>query len=168
VSVTIGGDSITVKGPKGQLTQTIVDGVSIAQEGAELHVSRASDHRQHRASHGLMRALVNNMVLGVSKGFERKLEIIGIGYKAEQKGKAIDFYLGHSHSILHTPPEGVVLSVEKGKTLMVSVAGIDKAVVGQQAAIIRGYRPPDSYKGKGVRYQGEYVRLKAGKSAKAG
>lgn len=168
VSVTIAGDSITVKGPKGQLSQAIVDGVSIAQDGDNLIVTRESDHREHRARHGLMRALVNNMVIGVSKGFEKKLEIIGVGYKAELKGKAIDFYLGHSHSILHTPPEGVTLSVEKGKTLVVSVSGIDKAVVGQQAAVIRGYRPPDSYKGKGVRYQGEYVRLKAGKSAKAG
>ncbi|MCP4803734.1 MAG: 50S ribosomal protein L6 [Proteobacteria bacterium] len=163
VSVTL-GDVIVVKGPKGSLEQSLVDGVSIAQDGDVLKVSRASDNRVHRANHGLIRALVANMVTGVSKGFERKLEIIGVGYKAENKGKHVVFNLGYSHPIEFTPPQGVTIAIEKNTK--VTVSGIDKQVVGQAAADIRGFRSPDSYKGKGVRYAGEVIRLKAGKAAK--
>lgn len=157
-------DTITIKGPKGQLESLIADGISFAQEGDVLKVHRASESRTHRANHGLMRALVNNMVTGVTKGFERKLEIIGVGYKAESKGSQVVFNLGYSHPIEFTPPPGISLAVEKNTKVIVS--GIDKQAVGQVASVIRGFRPPDSYKGKGVRYEGEVVRIKAGKSAK--
>ena len=163
VTVTL-GDSIVVKGPKGQLAQPLVAGVSISQDGDVLKVERASDHRVHRANHGLIRALVANMVTGVTKGFERKLEIIGVGYKAENKGKQVVFNLGYSHPIEFTPPDGVTVAIEKNTK--VTVSGIDKQKVGQTAADIRGFRSPDSYKGKGVRYEGEVIRLKAGKAAK--
>lgn len=113
-----------------------------------------------------MRALLNNMVVGVTKGFERKLEIIGVGYKAESKGKSVTFNLGYSHPIEFTPPDGVTVLVDKSKNNKLTVSGIDKQAVGQVAANIRGFRKPDSYKGKGVRYVGEYIRLKAGKAAK--
>jgi large subunit ribosomal protein L6 len=160
------GDEITVKGPKGQLSRPFVDGTSISQEGDVLTVARESDQRNHRANHGLMRALVNNMVIGVSAGFSKKLEIVGVGYKVDLKGKNLVFQLGFSHLIDFPLPAGIDAVVEdRGAT--VTVSGIDKEVVGQTAAVIRGFRPPDSYKGKGVRYSGEYVRIKAGKTAKA-
>jgi len=165
VTVTVGED-VTVKGPKGQLSRSIVDGTSISLDGDVVSVSRESDHRTHRANHGLMRALLNNMVIGVSTGFTRKLEIIGVGYKAELKGRSLVLQVGYSHLIDYPLPQGIDATVEdRGAT--VTVTGIDKEVVGQTAAVIRGFRPPDSYKGKGVRYSGEYVRLKAGKTAKA-
>lgn len=163
VSVTL-GDVITVKGPKGELQRPIVAGVSISETDGVLQVERDSDHRVHRANHGLMRALLNNMVVGVTSGFEKKLEIIGVGYKAENKGSGVLFNLGYSHPIDYTPPAGVKVTVDKNTKLTVS--GIDKEAVGQTAAVIRGFRPPDSYKGKGVRYAGEVIRLKAGKAAK--
>ncbi|HJN74966.1 MAG TPA: 50S ribosomal protein L6 [Myxococcota bacterium] len=163
VTVTL-GDVIGVKGPKGELSQALVEGISGSIEGDTLVFVRASDHRKHRANHGLMRALVANMVTGVTTGFERKLEIIGVGYKATTKGKGVVFNLGYSHPIGFTPPTGVTVSVEKNTKI--TVTGIDKAAVGQVAADIRSFRPPDSYKGKGVRYVGEVVRLKAGKAAK--
>lgn len=156
--------TVRVKGPKGQLECKIADGVGFEREGVELRVVRSSDSRTHRANHGLMRALVNNMVTGVTKGFERKLDIIGVGYKAENKGSKVIFNLGYSHTIDYQPPAGVSVAIEKN--VKVIVTGIDKQAVGQVAAVIRGFRPPDSYKGKGVRYEGEVIRLKAGKSAK--
>lgn len=165
VSVTLDEGRIAVKGPKGQLGRPVVDGVQVVVEGDEILVRRDSDSRHHRAAHGLMRALVNNMVVGVTQGFDRKLEIQGVGYKAEMAGKDLVLHLGYSHPITFSPPEGISISVERNTKL--TVAGIDKETVGQVAAVIRGYRPPDSYKGKGVRYDGEVVRLKAGKSAKS-
>jgi len=159
-------EGVTVKGPKGQLTRSIVDGTSIEQEDGVVRVSRASNTRTHRANHGLMRALLNNMVVGVSTGFSQRLEILGVGYKVEKKGQSLVFQLGYSHLIDFPLPQGLDAVVEdRGVTLTIS--GIDKEVVGQAAAVIRGFRPPDSYKGKGVRYAGEYIRLKAGKAAKA-
>ena len=164
VTVTV-TDSVTVKGPKGELSRPLVDGTAVKVENNILVVSRASDSRTHRANHGLMRALINNMVIGVSAGFERRLEILGVGYKAQSKGSEVVFNLGYSHPINYKVPAGITVDVDKqGK---ISVKGIDKEVVGQTAAIIRGFRPPDAYKGKGVRYEGEYIRLKAGKAAKA-
>ena len=162
VTVTF-GDGVSVKGPKGQLQRTVVDGVSLRQEDGNILVDRESDTKQHRSNHGLMRALVANMVTGVTTGFEKKLEIQGVGYRADTKGKGVTFHLGYSHPIEYTPPQGVAIKVEKN---VISVTGIDKEAVGQQAAIIRGFRPPDAYKGKGVRYLDEYVKLKPGKSAK--
>lgn len=163
VTITI-GDVVAVKGPKGQLSTPVVGGVDVSVTDDVLSVTRHSDHRTHRANHGLMRALIANMVTGVTTGFEKKLEIIGVGYKAENKGKNVVFNLGYSHPIDFTPPEGVSVTIDKGTK--VSVKGIDREAVGQTAAVIRGFRPPDSYKGKGVRYEGETVRLKAGKAAK--
>jgi len=164
VTVTV-GDAVTIKGPKGELSRGVVDGTSVAVEDGKILVSRATDSRTHRANHGLMRSLLNNMVTGVSAGFERRLEILGVGYKAQSRGKEVVFNLGYSHPINFKVPEGITVDVDKqGK---ISVKGIDKEVVGQTAAVIRGFRPPDAYKGKGVRYEGEYIRLKAGKAAKA-
>ena len=160
------GDEITVKGPKGQLSRPLVDGTSVSQEGDVVAVARESDQRNHRANHGLMRALINNMVIGVSAGFSKKLEIVGVGYKVDLRGKNLVFQLGFSHLIDFPLPPGIDAVVEDRGTT-VTVSGIDKEVVGQTAAVIRGFRPPDSYKGKGVRYTGEYVRIKAGKAAKA-
>jgi large subunit ribosomal protein L6 len=153
-----------VKGPKGEIRIPLAEGVSVHQEGDLLTVRRHSENRQIRANHGLMRALIANMVTGVSQGFEKKLEINGVGYKAAVKGRILNLNLGYSHPINFQIPEGIDISVEKGT--LVSVKGINKEKVGQTAAVIRGYRPPDSYKGKGVRYEGEVIRLKAGKSAK--
>lgn len=164
VTVSVSNGEISVKGPKGQLDQHIVDGITFEIDDAVVVVSRADDRKAYRANHGLMRALLNNMVIGVTAGFERKLEINGVGYKANVQGNKAVFNLGYSHPIEFPFPEGVTIAVEKNTS--VSVKGIDKEKVGQAAAEIRGFRPPDSYKGKGVRYVGEYVRLKAGKSAK--
>lgn len=165
VTVTV-GENLAVKGPKGELSRSLVEGVSIEQEGDVVRVTRASDERAIRANHGLARALLNNMVVGVSTGYTQKLEIVGVGYKVEKKGQSLVFQLGYSHLIDFPLPQGIDALVEdRGVTLTIS--GIDKEVVGHTAAVIRGFRPPDSYKGKGVRYFGEYIRLKAGKAAKA-
>jgi large subunit ribosomal protein L6 len=162
VTVSVKSGSVAVKGPKGSLTQSIVDGISVSVDGGKISVGRSGDTPQARANHGLIRALVANMVTGVSKGFEKKLEIVGVGYKAEVKGKKAIFHLGYSHPIDFPFPDGITIGVEKNVEVM--VRGVDKCQVGQVASIIRGFRPPDSYKGKGVRYAGERVRLKAGKS----
>jgi len=164
VTINIDDGQLTVKGPKGQLSQKIAEGISFKVDGDQAVVERANDSKPYRANHGLMRALLNNMVTGVTNGFERKLEITGVGYKASTQGNKAVFNLGYSHPIEFPFPEGVTIAVEKNTS--VTVSGIDKEKVGQAAAEIRGFRPPDSYKGKGVRYEGEYVRLKAGKSAK--
>lgn len=156
-------DSITVKGPKGSLSQKMVDLVSVVIEDNQVVVSRKDDSKPSRANHGLMRALLNNMVVGVSQGFEKKLQIIGVGYRADVKGKKLVMNLGYSHPIEFDIPEGIEIAVDKQNN--VSVKGADKQQVGQVAAIIRGYRKPDHYKGKGVRYADEHVRIKAGKSA---
>ena len=163
VTVTVQGDSVTVKGPKGELSQALVHGVTAAVADGQVVVSRPNDSKQSRASHGLVRALVNNMVTGVSQGFERKLEVIGVGYRADVKGSQLVMNLGYSHSINYDIPSGVAVSVDKQN--VITIQGIDKQRVGQVAAEVRAFRSPDSYKGKGVRYQGEYIRLKTGKSA---
>jgi large subunit ribosomal protein L6 len=140
----------------------IVDGITMAEDGGVMKVSRSRDTPTLRARHGLMRALLANMVTGVSQGFEKKLQIIGVGYKADVKGKSLVMNLGFSHPINYPIPDGIQIAVDKGTEI--SVKGINKEQVGQVSAEIRGFRPPDSYKGKGVRYFGERVRLKAGKS----
>ena len=158
------GDVIRVKGPKGDLSAKKVDLVDVTLEGDEVIVKRHDDSKPSRANHGLMRALINNMVVGVTEGFEKKLQIIGVGYRAEVKGKNLVMNLGYSHPIEFSIPDGIDIAVDS-KANILSVKGADKQQVGQVAAIIRGYREPDHYKGKGVRYVDEHVRIKAGKSA---
>lgn len=163
VTVTVADGAVSVKGPKGELATTLVEHVSAGVEGNQIILKRANESRPARSNHGLMRALVNNMVVGVHEGFNKKLEVKGIGYRAEVKGSNLVMNLGYSHLIEYPIPSDIQISVEKDNTITVS--GIDKARVGQVAANIRGFRSPDRYKGKGVRYQGEYISLKAGKSA---
>jgi large subunit ribosomal protein L6 len=164
VSVNVADGMMRVKGPKGELSQRMATGVSLQVEGNVVNVVRADDSRQVRANHGLTRALVNNMVLGVTKGFERKLEIQGVGFKSEVKGKTLVLSLGYSHQIEFPFPEGITIEVDKGTKL--SVKGSDRQTVGQTVAKLRSFREPDSYKGKGVRNEGEHIKLKAGKTAK--
>jgi large subunit ribosomal protein L6 len=167
VQVTIDGHDVTVQGPKGTLHQAFHPDITIKQADGKLVVTRPSDERHHRALHGLTRALLNNMVIGVSQGFKRVLEIEGVGYTAQMDGHTLVLKVGYSHDVRVEPPPHVTFKVEERGRLIV-VEGIDKQVVGQIAAEIRGWRPPEPYKGKGVRYKGEYVRRKAGKAGKVG
>ena len=164
VTVDIAGGEVKVKGAGGQLARPVVDLVSVAVQDSEVLVSRANDSKPARANHGLMRSLINNMVIGVSQGFEKRLEVIGVGYRAEMKGQKLVLHLGYSHPIEYEVPSDLKIEVDK-KANTISVKGASKERVGQAAANIRSFREPDHYKGKGVRYQGEHVRLKAGKSA---
>ncbi len=154
---------VTVKGPLGQLSQTVPQRMSIEQKDGEVLVTRPTDRGPDRALHGLTRTLVANMVEGVTKGFEKRLEIQGVGYRAQMKGNDLELALGYSHSVPYPAPEGI--SFEVPQPTQVIVKGIDKQRVGQVAAEIRAVRPPEPYKGKGVRYSGEYVRRKVGKRA---
>jgi large subunit ribosomal protein L6 len=162
VEVATAAGLLSVKGPKGALDVKVADGVTFDRKEGVIQVNRASDTPRHRANHGLMRALLANMVTGVTKGFEKKLEIIGVGYKADVRGNSLVLNLGYSHPITYPFPDGISIAVEAGTK--VTVKGYDKVRVGQVAAELRDMRPPDSYKGKGVRYSGETIRLKAGKS----
>jgi large subunit ribosomal protein L6 len=166
VEVTINGPRVRVKGPKGELSRTFHPDISIKLSDGQLRVSRPTDQRHHRALHGLSRALLNNMVVGVSEGFEKVLEVVGVGYRAEMQGSSLSLSLGFSHPVVIDPPQDVEFSVET-RTKRIIVSGIDKELVGQLAADIRKLRPPEPYKGKGVRYLGEHVRRKAGKAGKA-
>jgi large subunit ribosomal protein L6 len=157
--------SIKVTGPKGELTATVHPEISIEVKDDQVILARPSDQKEHRALHGLWRALIQNMVKGVTEGYSRKLELVGVGYKAELKGKKLQLALGFSHPILFAPPEGI--KIETPAPTNITISGIDKALVGQVAAKIRSFRPPEPYKGKGVKYEGEYVRRKAGKAAAA-
>lgn len=167
VQVTIDGSEVTVKGPKGELRQKFPPAMIIKQEEGRLLVERPTDQRQHRAFHGLTRALLANMVTGVSAGFERVLVVEGVGYRAEMDGNKLVMHLGYSHPIAVEPPPNVQFEVEE-RGRVVRIRGIDKQVVGQLAADIRKLRPPEPYKGKGVRYAEETIRRKAGKTGKAG
>ena len=162
VEFSVRGGRFYVKGPKGALENKVADGISFDVGEGVIKVERSSDSPRIRANHGLVRALLANMVRGVTSGFEKKLEIIGVGYKAEARGKEVVLNLGYSHPIHYPFPDGIQISVE-GNTKL-TVVGIDKEKVGQVAAELRRMRAPDSYKGKGVRYVGEHIRLKAGKS----
>ena len=162
VTVSTKDDHVTVKGSKGELSWTLPEGISIVVEGNELSVKRADDSRRMRALHGTNRSLLSNMVEGVSKGFAKELEIVGVGFKAAVKGKTLDLSLGKSHPILHPIPAGITVSVTENTKIRVE--GIDKQLVGQFAAEGRGYYPPEPYKGKGVHYVGEHIRRKEGKS----
>jgi large subunit ribosomal protein L6 len=165
VQVKIEGNRVTVKGPKGELQRDFHPDMRIELTDGNLVVKRPTDQRQHRALHGLTRALLNNMVTGVTEGFRKVLEIVGVGYRAELAGNNLIMYLGHSHSIEVKPPPDVTFSLEP-RTKLITVDGIDKEIVGQVSANIRGLRPPEPYKGKGVRYRGEHIRRKAGKAGK--
>jgi len=166
VSINIGNDGeVTVEGPKGKLEWQLPTGISIDQGDSEVTVKRENDQRKLRALHGTARSLINNMVEGVSNGFAKELEIQGVGFRAAVKGKTLDLSLGKSHPILHPIPDGVTVTVTDNTKI--KVEGMNKQVVGQFAAEVRNYYPPEPYKGKGVRYVGEYVRRKAGKSVQA-
>ena len=161
----MGGREITVKGPRGSLSRSLPRDITVRQDGATLLVERPSDERMHRALHGLTRSLVNNMVVGVTEGFRKDLEIVGVGYRATAQGPSkLELALGFSHTISVDAPDGITFEVPA--PTRISVQGIDKEVVGQVAADIRRLRKPEPYKGKGVRYAGEVVRRKAGKAAK--
>jgi large subunit ribosomal protein L6 len=165
VEVTIDGQAVTVKGPKGTLNQQIAEPISVQRdEDGAILVKRPDDERRNRSLHGLSRSLVNNMVVGVSQGYQKDLEIHGVGYRVQLKGANLEFALGYSHPIVIEPPEGIEFAVD-GPTKL-SVKGIDKQLVGEIAARIRKLRRPDPYKGKGVRYAGESIRRKVGKTGK--
>lgn len=155
---------VNVKGPKGSLTEPLVQFVDVMIDGQTVTVQRTKEHKQAKSNHGLMRALIANMVTGVTTGFAKDLEIIGVGYRADVKGSKLVLNLGYSHPIEYAIPDGIQIAADKSGKIKVS--GTDKQQVGQVAAVIRSFREPDSYKGKGVRYVGEYIRLKAGKSGK--
>jgi len=161
VTLTVTGQTVTVKGPKGELSFTVPEEVAITHEGAELTVAPAVDTQRARGMWGLSRTLVSNMVHGVTNGYEEVLELVGVGYRAAMKGSALSMQLGFSHDVDIPPPAGVTFAVPKQTE--VRIAGIDKQLVGETAARIRRLRPPEPYKGKGVRYQGETVRRKEGK-----
>jgi large subunit ribosomal protein L6 len=165
VQVSIAGNAVTVKGPKGELTALMHPAMTITQEGGVVKVARPDDERQNRALHGLTRALINNMVRGVSTGFRKTLVIAGVGYRAEMNGPRLVLYLGYSHPIEVEPPKDISFSIDERGTV-VHIDGIDRQVVGQVAANIRMMRPPEPYKGKGVRYDTETIRRKAGKAGK--
>jgi large subunit ribosomal protein L6 len=162
VNVTIDGNHVRVKGPKGELARMLPVDISVAEENGELLVTRPSDEQQHKALHGLTRTLVANMVEGVTSGFRKTLEITGVGYKAEVRPYGVLLSLGYSHTIEYKAPEGVKISTVNPTTVLIE--GASKELVGQVAAEIRGMRKPEPYKGKGVRYQGEVIRRKAGKA----
>ncbi|KYC41301.1 50S ribosomal protein L6 [Scytonema hofmannii PCC 7110] len=164
VQVTIDGAKVVVKGPKGELSRELPTQVTVSQEGEILQVNRRDDSRVSRQMHGLSRTLVSNMVEGVSQGFQRRLEIQGVGYRAAVQGRNLVLNMGYSHQVQIVPPEGIQFAVENNTNVIVS--GYDKEVVGNIAAKIRDVRPPEPYKGKGIRYAGEAVRRKAGKTGK--
>ena len=165
VTVTIAdGNLITVKGPLGELSQKFASVLTIAQEGSTLIVTRPNDEKENRALHGLTRTLLNNMVVGVTEGFAKKLEIVGVGYRVEKQGAKIVLGLGYSHPVVFEEKDGVKFEVPDNATIIVK--GIDKQAVGQVAAVIRSKRPPEPYLGKGIKYEGERIRRKAGKTGK--
>ena len=165
VDVAISGRTITVKGPKGELSRELPEEISVSLDDGVLNVTRANEERRSRALHGLVRSLVANMVTGVSEGFRKELDIVGVGYRAAAKGSTeLELSLGFSHPVLVTAPEGIEFSVPQ--PTRIEVLGIDKQLVGQVAADIRAWRKPEPYKGKGIRYSDEHVRRKAGKAGK--
>jgi large subunit ribosomal protein L6 len=164
VTVDITGQSVTVTGPKGTLSRELPGNITVRHDEGTLLVERPDDERESRSLHGLSRTLVANMVEGVSQGFTRKLEIIGVGYRAQVQGKKLVVSAGYSHPVEMVPPEGVTFAVENNTTVLVS--GADKEVVGNEAAKVRAIRPPEPYKGKGIKYEGERILRKAGKTGK--
>lgn len=163
VTITVDQDVITVNGPKGSLSQFTMPGVNVTQSEGSVLVTRESEQREHRAKHGLMRSLVNNMVMGVTEGFEKKLEINGVGYRAAVEGNRVKLALGFSHDVYYPIPEGIQISVEQN---VITVKGINKQQVGQVSAEIRALKKPEPYKGKGIKYSDERIIRKSGKSGK--
>jgi len=166
VHVSVAARAVHVNGPRGELHRALPDGIAVANTGAELVVTRANDAREVRALHGLFRTLIANMVLGVTEGYEKRLEIQGVGYRATKQGDNIELAVGYSHSVRKKAPLGIEFEVPA--PTRITVKGIDKELVGQVAAEVRAIRKPEPYKGKGIRYEGERIRRKAGKAAKAG
>ena len=165
VDVVINGQDIAVKGPKGQLSLTVAEPITIGKgDDGSVEVVRPNDERRSRSLHGLTRTLINNLVIGVTQGYEKKMEIYGVGYRVALKGKDLEFALGYSHPVPIAAPDGITFAVESPTKF--SVSGIDKQQVGQISAVIHGLRRPDPYKGKGIRYAGEVVRRKVGKTGK--
>ncbi len=161
VQVTLEANHIFIKGSKGQMEWDIPEPITVKQENDEILVERPNDERQNKALHGTSRALIANMVTGVSQGFERKLEINGVGYRANAEGSILNLELGYSHPIKYKLPDGITAEVEKN--VNITLRGIDKQVLGEAAAKVRSFRPPEPYKGKGVKYEGEHIRRKVGK-----
>jgi large subunit ribosomal protein L6 len=162
VTLSVDDGKVMIKGPKGELSADLVPGIEVEVEDNAIRVTRQSDDKKTRAFHGMIRALVNNLVLGVSSGFERKLEIVGVGWRAQMQGTTLVMNLGYSHPVEYNPPEGIEITTDGPNKI--SVKGIDKQAVGHTAAVIRGFRPPEPYKGKGIRYAGEHIIRKAGKA----
>ncbi|MDY4032767.1 MAG: 50S ribosomal protein L6 [Pyramidobacter sp.] len=162
-SVEVKEDRVVVKGKNGQLSMPLVENISVEVKDGAVHVARANEEKSTKAAHGMVRAMINNMVIGVTEGYTKTLEIEGVGYRAAMKGKNLGLSLGFSHPLEVVPPEGITFAVEGATKIFVK--GIDKQVVGQIAAIIRGYRAPEPYKGKGIHYLGEHILRKAGKTA---
>jgi large subunit ribosomal protein L6 len=167
VQVTIEGNRLIAKGPKGELARDLPEPIQVRVEGDQIVVTRPSDDRVHRSLHGLTRALVANMITGVHEGFTRRMEIEGVGWRAEAQGPNLVLMVGYSHPVEIVPPPGITFQVDKGGRTF-SISGIDKELVGEMAARIRRVRPPEPYKGKGIRYEGEKIRRKAGKAGKVG
>lgn len=164
VNVTVSGNSVLIKGPKGELNQPVDEAMTVNVDGSTVQVARADDSIKVRALHGLTRQLLSNMVVGVTEGFEKKLEIVGVGYKADMKGDTVHLNLGYSHPIDYKLPKGITAKIDKQTEITIS--GADKQIVGQVAADIRDFRKPEPYKGKGIKYAGEHIRRKAGKAGK--
>ena len=162
VEVKVNGNVVSVKGPKGELQETISSLLTVENKDGVVTVSRDSDEAEKRAQHGLARTLINNMVIGVSEGFQKKLQLVGVGYRAEKKGKTLVMNLGYSHPVEMEDPEGIETETPDANTVIVK--GIDKALVGNYAANIRAWRKPEPYKGKGIKYEGEHIRRKEGKT----
>jgi len=168
VEISVAPDNtVTVKGPKGSLSQKVDADISIAIDNGVVQVNRPTDQKRHRAMHGLYRALLNNMVVGVSEGYTREMEIIGVGYRVENQGNMVTFTLGYSHPVIFSIPSElkVTTAMEKGSPPMIKLEGIDKELLGQVCAKIRAFRKPEPYKGKGIKFKGEVIRRKAGKTA---
>ncbi len=165
VTVTINQGVVNVKGAKGELSFKVHPNIGVELKDGNLSFTRSSDEKENKALHGLWRALVQNMITGVTEGYSKKLEVVGVGYRAEMKGRKLQLLLGYSHPILFGPPEGV--KIEAPTQTNIVITGVDKQLVGLVAAKIRSFRPPEPYKGKGIKYEGEYIRRKAGKAAAA-
>lgn len=165
VDIKIAGDKVTVKGPKGELNQKVSTRMDISLEDSQVVIQRPTDSRADKSLHGLTRSLLENMIMGVTKGYEKQLEMVGVGYRAVKKGKNLEVEVGFSHPVIVEPKGDIEFDVNtKAKNNIISIKGIDKQLVGQTAAEIRGLRPPEPYNGKGIRYVGEYVRRKEGKT----
>ena len=167
VEVKVSGDKVNVKGPKGELTQKINDGIKINIDGSTITLERSTDSKEHRSLHGLYRSLINNMIIGVSQGFKKEQELVGVGYKASNNGQLLDLVLGYSHHFIFELPSEIKVTTkqDKGQNPMIILESVDKQLLGAVAAKIRSLRAPEPYKGKGVKFTGEVLRRKAGKSA---